>query len=157
MRRAWHSARPRSCVIMMIVMARDSLNSRNEVHDFRAHLTVEVARGSVGQQEPRRCLIKAPSRQSSLLLAAVKFGRARSQSRTQTNAIQRLPGQLLRLRLHRRIEKKFLTAFRGQRRRGHGPNNELCAVWAARVLTAVSFRRRSCRCPFRSRAIPSRC
>ena len=73
MRRAWHSARPRSCVIMMIVMARDSLNSRNEVHDFRAHLTVEVARGSVGQQ-------------SSLLLAAVKFGRARSQSRTQTNA-----------------------------------------------------------------------
>src|SRR5271163_2490050 len=86
MGRAWHSARPRSCVIMMIVMARDSLNSRNEVHDFRAHLTVEVARGSVGQQEPRRCLIKAPSRQSSLLLATVKFGRARSQSRTQTNA-----------------------------------------------------------------------
>ena len=45
----------------------------NEVHDFRARLTVEVARGFVGQQ-------------SSLLLAGIKLGRAMSQSRTQTNA-----------------------------------------------------------------------
>jgi len=58
----------------------------NEVHDFRARLTVEVARGFVGQQEPRGWLIKAPSQQSSLLLAAIKLGRAMSQSRTQTNA-----------------------------------------------------------------------
>jgi hypothetical protein len=39
----------------------------NEVHDFCARLTVEVARGFVGQQEPRGWLIKAASEQSSPL------------------------------------------------------------------------------------------
>jgi len=70
MRRAWHSARPRSCVIMMIVMAGDSLNSR-----MKFVISVQVysrsCPGFFGQQ-------------SSLLLAAVKFGRAMSRSRTQT-------------------------------------------------------------------------
>jgi hypothetical protein len=46
----------------------------DEVHDFRARLTVEDARGFVGQQEPRGWLIKAPSEPK---LAAARLRKVR--------------------------------------------------------------------------------